>query len=612
MVMARKSMGEYLVEKKFISIDQLKQAQDMQKQSRGDLGKILIELGFATERDVTEGKAHELGLQFVDLTRFTPEPSAVNVVPENIAKRYNVIPIRKDSATNTLYVAMGDVNNPYAADDLRMVSRCTVRAVLASPSAIEDAISRAYGNISASATTDASSIGGPGTTGSAVGGMNPFKAGAGGGSMMSDLMSEIRENVAKHGANPNIDSDVDAEIEGEAVEEMAKAAPIIRVANAIIQQAINEGASDIHLEPDRRGVRVRYRVDGVLRETMTMPKYIQAPLISRFKIMAEMNIAERRVPQDGRIPIRYENKDYDLRVNCLPNLHGEKVVCRILDKSSIMIGLHKLGLNAELQAQVEELVQQPNGMFLSTGPTGSGKTTTQYSILNKLNTIEKNILTIEDPVEYQLSGITQVHVNKKAGLTFAAALRAFLRQDPDIIMIGEMRDLETAEIAVESSLTGHLVLTTLHTNDAPSAVIRLVDMGIEPYLISATVIGVLAQRLARKVCNNCKEPYEVDASDLRRFGFRPDSIDQKVTLWRGKGCEMCRDTGYKGRVAICSLMSVNDEIAELVVRRAPLNDIRDAARANGMLELREDGLAKVLEGVTTPEEVMRVVFTAGH
>jgi type IV pilus assembly protein PilB len=327
--------------------------------------------------------------------------------------------------------------------------------------------------------------------------------------------------------------------------------------------------------------------------------------------MSEMNIAERRLPQDGRIGIKYEKKDYDLRVSCLPNLFGEKVVMRILDKGSIMIGLTKLGFTPEVQAQLEELAQQPNGMLLSTGPTGSGKTTTQYSLLNKLNSIEKNILTIEDPCEYQLNGITQVQVNKKAGLGFGTALRSFLRQDPDIIMVGEMRDLETAEIAVESALTGHLVLSTLHTNDAPSATIRMIDMGIEPFLISATVIGILAQRLGRKICSNCKETYEVPATELRRFGFKPEDPGQTVTLARGRGCEICRQTGYRGRVGFYELLRMNSEIAEMVVRRAPLSDIKDAAKANGMHELREDGLQKVLEQQTTPEEVMRVVFTAG-
>ncbi len=599
MVMARKSMGDYLVQEGFISDEQLVQAQDAQRASRGELGKILIELGFASERDVARAKAQELGIGFVDLTRHAPDPSAVNVVPEHIAKRHNVIPVKKDTATNTLYVAMSDTSNPYAADDLRLVSRCTIRPVMAPAADIEDAIARVYGGTAASlAPTDGSSPG-----------MNPLKGGGiSAAAGTSNLVSEMKEAIAAYGAAGDAAGDEDEETAAALAEE----APIIRVANTIIQQAIKEGASDIHIEPDRRGLRIRYRVDGVLHETMTMPKYIQPPLLSRFKIMAEMNIAERRIPQDGRIPIRYENKDYDLRVSCLPNLFGEKIVCRILDKSSVLIGLNKLGFSAETQAQLEELVIQPNGMVLSTGPTGSGKTTTQYSVLHKLNSIEKNILTIEDPCEYQLSGVTQVQVNKKAGLTFGSALRSFLRQDPDIIMVGEMRDLETAEIAIESSLTGHLVLSTLHTNDAPSAVIRMIDMGVEPFLISATVIGVLAQRLGRKVCANCKEPYEVEGHELRRFGFKPESPDQKITLWRGKGCEVCRHTGYKGRLGIYSLMRVNDEIAELVVRRAPLNDVRDAAKANGMLELKEDGLQKVLEGITTPEEVMRVVFTAGH
>ena len=618
MVMARKSMGDYLVEKGYVTADQLRQALEQQSQSgAGDLSKVLLEMGFASERDVTEAVAQEKGLPFVDLNKFVPEPSAVNVVPENIARRHTVIPVRKDSNTNILYVAMADVNNPYATDDLHMVSHCIIRPVLAAATAIEDAITRVYG-VAPTDMAPTPSPNGNGAAAAAAPGMNPFKnaggapgaaSGGGGGGGIGDLLSEIKENVAKAGTSNELD--FDSSEEGEAVEEMAKAAPIIRVANAIIQQAINEGASDIHVEPDRRGLRVRYRVDGVLRETMTMPKYIQAPLLSRFKIMGDMNIAERRVPQDGRIPVRYDGKDYDMRVNCLPSIYGEKIVCRILDKSSILLGLHKLGFSAETQAQVDELVSQPNGMFLSTGPTGSGKTTTQYSVLNKLNSIEKNIMTIEDPVEYQLSGITQVQVNKKAGLTFGNALRAFLRQDPDIIMVGEMRDLETAEIAIESSLTGHLVLSTLHTNDAPSAVIRMVDMGVEPYLISATVIGVMAQRLARKVCVKCKESYEVDPTELRRFGFRPKNAD-KVTLWKGHGCEVCRQTGYKGRVGIYSLMRINDEIAELIVRRSPLNDIRDAARANGMLDLKEDGLNKVLDGMTTPEEIMRVVFTAGH
>jgi type IV pilus assembly protein PilB len=327
--------------------------------------------------------------------------------------------------------------------------------------------------------------------------------------------------------------------------------------------------------------------------------------------MADMNIAERRIPQDGRIEVRHAGKEYDLRVSSIPTPFGEKIVMRILDKSSVMIGLGKLGFTEENQLKIEELVSQPNGMFLCTGPTGSGKTTTQYSVIHKLNTVGVNIITVEDPIEYQLNGIAQVQVNRKAGLTFATGLRAFLRQDPDIIMVGEMRDLETAEIAIESSLTGHLVLSTLHTNDAPSATLRMIDMGVEPYLISATVIGVLAQRLGRKIDQENKEQYQVPAIDLKRFGFQVSDPDEMVTLYRGIPAENNRETGYRGRIGLHELMVMNAEIAELVVRRAPLNDVKEAAKANGMRELREDGLHKVLTGVTDPQEVMRVVFTAG-
>ncbi len=324
-----------------------------------------------------------------------------------------------------------------------------------------------------------------------------------------------------------------------------------------------------------------------------------------------MNIAERRVPQDGRIPVRHENKDYDLRVSCLPTKWGEKIVMRILDNSSTLVGLNKLGFAPHVQAQLEELVAQPNGMVLTTGPTGSGKTTTLYSVLHKINSVEKNIITIEDPIEYTLAGVSQVQVNKKAGLTFATGLRSFLRQDPDIIMVGEMRDLETAQIAVEASLTGHLVLSTLHTNDAPSTIMRMADMGIETYLIAATVIGIMAQRLCRRICQTCKEGYKVPATYLTSFGYQPEDDEQMLTLFRGAGCEECRYKGYKGRVGLYELMVMNEEIADLVVRRSPVADIREAAKASGMKELREDGLLKILEGMTTPEEVRRVVFTAG-
>ncbi len=593
MVMARKSLGDYMLEKGYLSATQLEEARKAQQSTRGDLAKIMVEQGI-NARDVYEAKAQELGVPFVDLSVYKPEASAINIVPENVAKRHNVLPVKKDG--NTLFVAMSDTNNLTAQDDLRLVSRCQVRAVLAVPEQIEDAISRNYNSGSVEA------IG----AGTSKGGLNPMKGG-GGDIMDTDTKSSLAEVMAVYGARGDAAKDAEDEDMAKAVEE----APIVRLANTILQSAIKEKASDIHIEPDRRNIRVRFRIDGVLHEIMQMPSYIKLPLTARYKILSEMNIAERRVPQDGRIGTRFQGKEYDLRVSCLPNLHGEKIVMRILDKSSVMIGLNKLGFTAEMQSQIEELAAQPNGMILTTGPTGSGKTTTQYSVLNKLNTIEKNILTVEDPCEYQLSGVTQVQVNPKAGLTFSKALRSFLRQDPDIIMVGEMRDLETAEIGVECALTGHLVLSTLHTNDAPSATLRLIDMGIEPFLISATVIGILAQRLGRKICTNCREFYDVPASDLRRFGYKVKDPTEMVQLARGKGCELCRNTGYKGRIGFYELMIMNAEIAEMVVRRAPLNDLKEAAKANGMSELREDGLLKVLEGITTPDEVMRTVFTAG-
>ncbi len=623
MVMQKKSLGEILVEKGVLSQEKFRQAKEVQKSAPGDLGNIIVDLQFASEKEVARARAEELGLQFVDLAGpqwRVIDPEATKVVPEHIVKRYNLLPIRKDG--NKLMVAISDVKTSATGlDDVRLVSRCQITPVLATKPDIEDATLRAYGGAAARPAAPPPN----GTNGRAplngrpgVGGV-PALIKDDGISAAPATITNAPNNtpqVVNNGLADAIGMDISsiaggADEDEDEIERIAEEAPIIRIAHAIVQQAIREKASDIHIEPGQRSVRIRYRIDGVLNETMTVPKHIQNPLISRFKIMADLNIAERRVPQDGRIPIRHEGKDYDLRVSVLPTKYGEKIVMRILDKSSTQIGLSKLGFEEQIQTKLIELVSQPNGMVLTTGPTGSGKTTTLYSLLNQINSVEKNIITAEDPIEYDLGGVSQVQINKKAGLTFAAALRSFLRQDPDIIMVGEMRDLETAQIAVEASLTGHLVLSTLHTNDAPSAVMRLGDMGVESYLIAATVIGVIAQRLCRKVCVSCKEAYQAPASELSRFGFESDDPNQMVTLYRGAGCEECRYKGYKGRVGLYELMTMNEEIAELIVRRAPVADIRDAAKANGMRELREDGLIKVLEGLTTPDEVMRVVFTAG-
>ena len=591
MAMPRKPMLQFLLEKGFLKQEQLEEAQKVQTQTgQKDIGNVLVSLNFVGEREVFQAKAQEIGYGFVDLDRVTVESSAYNVVPDRIAKNHSVMPVKKDGTT--LYLAMSNPNNIMALDDVKMASGCRVVPVLALPAAIDDAIKKYYGGGQVQAAAAATAAAAPAA---------PTNS--------QTFNSDARAAIAMASADRKTASEDDV---ASASEDDANQAPIIKLANALIQQAIVDRASDIHVEPQQRAVRVRYRIDGVLVEAMTVPRNLMAPLISRLKIMAEMNIAERRIPQDGRIEVRNLGKDYDMRVSSIPTPFGEKIVMRILDKSSVMLGLNTIGFTEENQVVIEELVSQPNGMFLLTGPTGSGKTTTLYSVLHKLNTIGVNIITAEDPIEYQLNGIAQVQMNRKAGLTFATALRAYLRQDPDIIMVGEMRDLETAEIAIEASLTGHLVLSTLHTNDAPSATLRLVDMGVEPYLIAATVIGVCAQRLARKIDPNSREPYEVPAVDLRRFGFSSDNPDEMVTLYRGIPAEGNRMTGYRGRTGIHELMTLNGEIAELIVRRAPLGDIKEACKANGMKELREDGLGKVLAGITDPAEVMRVVFTAGY
>ncbi|OPZ86913.1 MAG: Type II secretion system protein E [bacterium ADurb.Bin429] len=576
-------IGKILLEQGVITADQLKQALAVQKTKSEKLGRILIELGFVSERQVLTAYAQQLSIPLYDPT-VAPDPSVAKVIPDHLVQRYNVVPLRRDG--NKLVVAMLDPSNVFALDDLRLVTGFDIDPVLATPDDM-DALRSNQGAAPASESSMTTALA------VATGAEGDGQEGA---ADFNTMVEAIRR------------PDVPGQADDDGTMDVTEDAPVIRMVNVLIQNAIKEGASDIHVEPDRKHVRIRYRIDGVLYEMMSLPKFAHAPLISRLKIMADMNIAERRIPQDGRIHIRFDKRDYDMRVNMLPTVFGEKCVMRILDQSVVLIGLGRLGFTAEMMAELEELIIKPNGMVLATGPTGSGKTTTLYSILNRINSIEKNILTVEDPVEYQLPGVNQVSVNRKSGLTFPVAMRAFLRQDPDIIMVGEIRDLETAEIAVQASLTGHLVLSTLHTNDSPSTIVRLSDMGIEPFLISASIIGVIAQRLGRKLCERCKAPVVLPPDAMKRMGMTEAQMEA-ATFFKPVGCSECSNRGFRGRIGIYELLTLNEELGELIVRRAPLSEITQAALAGGMTSLVMDGMIKAQRGITTVEEVLRVVST---
>ena len=598
----RRNLGQILVQKGIISETDLRAAVDVaRKTGSSRLETVLVDQGLASEDDVLDAKAESIGAERIKLRDITPDPAVVRLVPLHLLTKHKLLPIRRDG--NNVVIAMADPTDIIALDDLRMVG-VTAKPVLAPEKEIEAKLAPFV-----QAQQAGGDAGGGGRQAEQAA-ADPFGGGAEfGGESAKDFMSmAVQDFEAERGG---IEQNLDAS-DDDNVTSMVDAdqAPIIRIVNTIIVKSIQDEASDIHIEPQRRNVRVRYRVDGVLHEMMSVPKYVHAPMLSRVKIMSDMDIAERRKPQDGRIPIKHGGKDYDLRVSVIPTVNGEKSVMRILDKSSVLLGLSKLGLFPDTQAMLEELVIQPYGILLSCGPTGSGKTTTQYSILNKLNVVDRNIITVEDPVEYQLPGISQVAVNRKAGVTFDSALRSFLRQDPDIMMVGEIRDVETAHIAIEASLTGHLVLSTVHTNDAPQSVTRLVDMGVEPFLVAASLIGSMAQRLVRKICSECRVAYHPPVEALERFGFKPDP-NNPITFYRGQGCSTCRETGYKGRIGIYELMIMNQEIAELIVKGGSAGEIRDAARANGMRTLQQDGLKKVLAGMTTIEEVMRVVQSVG-
>jgi type IV pilus assembly protein PilB len=554
-------LGDFLLENKLITPAQLQEALKVQQQTKERLGKVLVKLGYVSEQDILDVLEFQLGTPQVDLNTVPLNPLVVESVPEHLVRQHKVIPIKKEG--NKLVVAMVDPLNVVAIDDLRLATGLEIEPVLAKEKDIDAAIQRYFGL--------------PG---------------------LEKALEELDAPEVVQMEAVNLDQP-----EREAVDE----APIVRLANSIIIQAINEQASDIHIEPQKEDVRVRYRIDGMLQDAMTLPRKFRFPLVSRIKIMADLDIAERRVPQDGRILIRYREREVDLRVSTMPTVFGEKVVIRLLDKGKMLLRIDQLGFLEDNLQRFKDIIRRSFGMILITGPTGSGKTTTLYAVLSEISAPELNVITVEDPVEYLLPGVSQVQVNPKAGLTFARGLRAILRQDPDIVMVGEIRDGETAEIAIRAAMTGHLVLSTLHTNDAAGAVTRLLDMGIEPFLVASTVLGVTAQRLVRVVCPRCKEPYELEPGARPRF-FMGLDYDAPVTLYRGRGCRYCNNTGYRGRTTICEVLTVTPAVRDLIVKRAPAAEIREQAIAEGMRTLREDGIAKALKGVTTIEEVMRVAY----
>lgn len=606
----KKSLLQILGEKRKITRDQAQEAVSRRQTSAGvPLEDILLEMGIE-EADVYAAKAEVDGVAFIDLNDgIEVDSEARALLPDDLQDRYDAVPIFQDGGKLT--VAMGNPRDVFAVDEIRMKTGLDIRAVLVPPSQREalregtwGVSTNGVGHDDGEEEEDSEDA-----ITQMLDELDPSKAPKQVKKSFFGSRVGTEDNAPPPEAIPGEAAEAESEIDRDMQD--ADEAPIIRIVNTILMYAIRDGASDIHVEPQRKGVRIRYRIDGVLHEQMKVPQYVLNPLISRIKIMADMNIAERRVPQDGRIHIKMQEKEYDMRVNTCPTAFGEKVVMRILDKSSVMIGLDKLGLYPHTQTTLLDICHQPNGCFMICGPTGSGKTTTLYSVLNVVNSVEKNVMTVEDPVEYQLPGLSQVHVNRKAGLTFASALRAFLRQDPDVIMVGEIRDLETAEIAIQAALTGHLVLSTIHTNDAPSTATRLGDMGVEPFLISASLVGALAQRLSRRICSQCKTESDPQRELLMRFGFDPVQHPE-IQFYKGAGCDRCRQTGYKGRLGIYELMQINEELAELIVRRSPLSELKEAARSNGMHTLQEDGFQKCKDGFTNVEEVMRVVFTGGH
>jgi type IV pilus assembly protein PilB len=584
-----------------ISEEQLIKALEQQKVSGGRIGYHLVQMGFVTEEEVTNCLAQQFGVSSVNLSAAAIDPGILKLIPMDVAKKYLVIPISRVGATMT--VAMADPSNVFAIDDIKFMTGFNVEPAVAAEAAIIEAIKKYYGGSSALDVVESREM------------IDGKDYSLSDDELQSDITDRFEEDAAVvdvedfdslvHGAVDNVEV-IEEELDEKGIQEVD--APIVKLVNGVLIKAIKMGVSDIHIEPYEKTFRVRYRLDGVLRKAMGLPVKIRNAIISRIKIMAKLDIAERRLPQDGRIKLKLGAKrDMDFRVSVIPTLFGEKVVLRLLDKSNLQLDMTKLGFEERALADFQSSLKKPFGMILVTGPTGSGKTTTLYSALHQLNQISENIMTAEDPVEFNLTGINQVQMHEEIGLNFAAALRSFLRQDPDIVMVGEVRDYETAEIAVKAALTGHLVLSTLHTNDAPSTINRLLNMGVEPFLVSSSVILILAQRLLRKICPNCKEVLEMNPQALVEVGFTAEEAES-LKLYHGQGCMGCANTGFKGRLALYEVMPITERVRDLVLQGASSAEIKSAAMQEGMFTLRQSGLEKVRHGVTSLEEVIRVTF----
>ncbi|MEQ9323017.1 MAG: type IV-A pilus assembly ATPase PilB [Polyangiaceae bacterium] len=563
--MSTNRLGELLVREKLISLQQLRQAQEEQRRSGSKLGYALAKLGYISDGEITNFLSTQYRVPAIDLSSVEIDPELAKVVSREVCERHTIVPVSRSGSAVT--IAMADPTNLNAIDDIKFLTGYNVDVVVASETAILEKIERVYS------------------------------------------APESYEQMLAEFDEEEVDFMLDSEdVSVHELEQEAEGAPVVRLVNAILLNAIQKGASDIHIEPYEKKLRVRYRIDGVLIPEMEPPLKLKNSLCSRLKIMSQLDIAERRLPQDGRIKLKLgRGREMDFRVSVLPCQYGEKIVMRLLDKSNLQLDMSKLGFDPEPLEDFQWAIEQPWGMVLVTGPTGSGKTTTLYSALSDLNRDTTNISTAEDPVEYSLQGINQVQMHDEIGLNFAMALRSFLRQDPDIIMVGEIRDFETAEISVKAALTGHMVLSTLHTNDAPSTISRLLNMGVEPFLITASVNLVLAQRLARRICNDCAQPIQLDPQIAADLGVNEQQLMQGQPR-QGAGCKNCNNTGYRGRVALYEVMRFNDDLKEMVLQGASTAELKAAAIRGGMLTLRMAGIQKILEGMTTPEEVMRVTM----